>query len=47
MRSCGDQGQAGLEALAEPQDVSVTVGTLALQVSLPLPSVSLLVLTPR
>ncbi len=41
------KARQGLEALAEPQDVSVTVGTLALQVSLPLPSVSLLVLTPR
>ena len=41
------KARQGLEALAEPQDVSVTEGTLALQVSLPLPSVSLLVLTPR
>jgi xylan 1,4-beta-xylosidase len=37
----------GLESLAEPQNVTPTDGTVALQVSLPLPSVSLLVLTPR
>ena len=41
------KARQGLEALAEPQDVSVTDGTLALQVSLPLPSVSSLVLMLR